>query len=294
MGKPIAPIDAAALLAIALIWGVNNVLTMAAVEHFPPMLFAGLRFLLTAIVLLPFLRSAWGQWRTLLAIAALSGPIHFAFVYAGFAAADDVTPVVIAAQLWIPFSVALAAMVLGERVGPARAAGVGLAFVGVAAMAFDPRVLHQAWALTLIAAGAFIWACVSILIRRSPGAKPLSIQVWTAWVAFPALLGASAATETGQAASIAEAPWQAWAAVAFAGLVSSVGANALLFRLVQKYEVARTTPYLLSTPVFSAVLGVAFLGDVLTPQVLIGGALAMAGVALCALAERRPQPRSAV
>ena len=79
------------------------------------------------------------------------------------------------------------------------------------------------------------------------------------------------------------------AAVAFAGLVSSVGANALLFRLVQKYEVARTTPYLLSTPVFSAVLGVAFLGDVLTAQVVFGGALAMAGVALCALAERRPR-----
>lgn len=294
MGKPIAPIDAVALLTIALIWGVNNVLTMAALAYFPPMLFAGLRFLLTALVLLPFLCGAGGQWRTLLLIATLSGPVHFAFVYAGFAAADDVTPVVIAAQLWIPFSVALAAMFLGERVGPARATGVGLAFIGVAAMAFDPRVLGQAGALILIGAGAFVWACVSILIRRSPGAKPLSIQVWTAWVAVPALLGASGLTETDQAAAIFEAPWQAWAAVAFAGVVSSVGANALLFRLVQRYEVARTTPYLLSTPVFSAALGVAFLGDVLTLQVLIGGALAMAGVALCALAERQRQPRSAV
>jgi len=293
MAKPIAPWDAAALLAIALIWGVNNVLTMAALEYFPPMLFAGLRFLLTALALLPFIGAAKGRWRTLLLIATLSGPVHFAFVYAGFAAADDVTPVVIAAQLWIPFSVALAAFVLGERVGPARAVGVGLAFVGVAAMAFDPLVLRQLWALVLIASGALVWAGVSILIRRSPGATPLSIQIWTAWVAFPALLGASFLSETGQMAAISAASWPAWAALAFAGLVSSVGANALLFRLVQTYEVARTTPYLLSTPVFSAALGVFFLGDALTVQVVLGGVLAMGGVALCAFAERRP-PKSAV
>ena len=46
------------------------------------------------------------------------------------------------------------------------------------------------------------------------------------------------------------------------------------------------TPYLLATPLVSAVIGVLFLGDVLTPQIIAGAAVAMAGVVLVALAER--------
>lgn len=287
MSKPLAARDAAALLLIAIIWGVNNVLSMAALDHFPPLLFAGLRFVCTTLALAVFLRIPKGDWRTLLLIAALSGPVHFAFVYAGFAAAEDVTPVVIAAQLWIPFSVGLAALFLGERVGPLRAAGVGLAFLGVAAMGFDPHVFAQGTALILIAIAAFVWACVSILMRRFSAVKPLTLQAWTAVIAFPPLLGASSLTETGQMAALQAAPWWAWGCVVFAGVVSSVGANALLFRLVQRYEVARTTPYLLLTPPISAGLGVAFMGDVITPQIAAGAVIALAGVALCVMAERR-------
>ena len=287
MAKPIAPIDAAALSAIALIWGINNVLTIMAVDYFPPMMFAGLRFLVTAAVLFPFLKIVKGKWRMLLAIAALSGPVHFAFVYAGFAVADDVTPVVIAAQLWIPFSVALAAIFLREGVGWLRGAGVVASFLGVAAMGFDPAVFAQGRALVLIAIGAFIWACVSILLRRFSGVRPFELQAWTALIAFPPLFAASGLTESGQATALSTAPWWAWAAIVFAGLVSSIGANAMLFLLVQKYEVARTTPYLLATPVISAGLGVAFLGDHITVQIVAGALIALIGVALCALAERR-------
>jgi O-acetylserine/cysteine efflux transporter len=287
MQKPIAPFDAAALLAVALIWGINNVLSMAAMDYMPPMLFAGARFLITAIALILFLRLPQADWRMLLLIAALSGPLHFAFVYAGFAAAEHVTPVVIAAQLWIPFAVALAAVGLKERVGPLRGAGVALSFLGVAAMGFDPVVFAQGPALGLIAFAALLWGLVSVLLRRFTGVKPLNLQAWTAVIAFPPLLGASAIFETGQVQAMQAAPWWVWATIAFAGLVSSVVANAYLFRLVQKYEVARTTPFLLSTPVFSAALGVAFMGDHITAQILAGAAIALVGVALCALAERR-------
>ena len=43
---------------------------------------------------------------------------------------------------------------------------------------------------------------------------------------------------------------------------------------------------MLVTPVVSMLIGWAFMGDVLTPQILTGAALAMGGVAVVALAER--------
>ena len=61
----------------------------------------------------------------------------------------------------------------------------------------------------------------------------------------------------------------------------------LLFRLVQRYEVSRTTPYLLLTPVISIGLAQLILGHHVTPQVLLGAVVTMAGVVLVAVAERR-------
>ena len=69
--------------------------------------------------------------------------------------------------------------------------------------------------------------------------------------------------------------------------MSSLVANAFMFRLVQTYEVSRITPYMLATPVVSFSLAALVLGDAITPRILVGAGLAMAGVALVAFAERR-------
>jgi O-acetylserine/cysteine efflux transporter len=60
-----------------------------------------------------------------------------------------------------------------------------------------------------------------------------------------------------------------------------------MFRLVQKYEVSRTTPYLLMTPVISFALAGFVLGDDITWRLILGAAMTMSGVLLVALAERR-------
>ena len=112
-------------------------------------------------------------------------------------------------------------------------------------------------------------------------------QAWIALATAPTMIAGSALFETGQIAAAIAAPWYAWAAIAFGGVVSSIVANAFMFRLVQRYEVSRTTPYLLMTPVISFALAVFVLGNQITPQILIGAALTIGGVGLVALAERR-------
>ena len=62
---------------------------------------------------------------------------------------------------------------------------------------------------------------------------------------------------------------------------------AMLFNLVQRYEVSRTTPYLLTTPIISFICASLFLGETITLQEMLATACVMSGVALVALAERR-------
>lgn len=284
---PLSLGDIVTLATIAVIWGLNNLFAKIAVDAIPPLLAAGLRFAIVLVVLAPLLKPPKAGLGLLALIAVLTGLFHQGVQYAGLALAHDLAPMVIAMQLWIPASVGFAALWLGERAGPWRIAGIGVAFGGIAAMAADPAVLSQWGALGLVAFAAALYGAGAVLVRRAPPLHPLAFQAWIAAFAAPGLLGASAVFERGQWSAVQSAPWTIWAAIAFAALASSVLANALMFRLVQRHAVSRTTPFLFVSPVIGVGLGVTVLGDPVTWQFLLGAALTLAGVALVAMAERR-------
>lgn len=287
--RDFAPLDLLQLLSIALIWGVNNILAKIAIDALPPMMMVALRFLIVLVLLAAWLRPPpAGRWRLFFTMLALIGPLHFAIQSIGLKLAAEMPAMIIAMQLWAPASVVFAALLLGERVGPLRWMGVGLAFIGAASMNFDPVVLAQGWALFLVALASAFYGLGTVLVRKlGGGLDPWATQAWIALVAAPTLATSSALFERGHVAAAQAAHWSVWVCIAFGAVVSSIVANAFMFRLVQKYEVSRTTPYLLLTPVISFALAAIVLGDAITWQILAGGAVAMGGVALVALAERR-------
>lgn len=287
MSSRVTPADLAALAGIALVWGVNNLFAKLIVEAVPPLFAAGLRFLLLAAVMAPMLRPPPKAWAGLALVVLLIGPVHFGVQNIGLSMADDLAPMVIAMQLWAPASVALAALFLGERLRPLRLGGVALSFFGVASMAFAPNVATQIPALLVVGLAAIAYAAGAVGMRRFTGLDPWQTQAWIAIVSFPLLLGASAAVETRQIDAVAAAGWPVLAMIAFGALASSLGANVMMFKLLKRYEVSQTTPYLLLAPLIGITLGVTVLHDPLTPQFFVGGLMALGGVALVALADRR-------
>ena len=287
--RAFAPRDFAQLLAIALIWGVNNVAAKIALGEMPALLVVTVRFAIVLAALAWCLKPVPAdRLKPFLLMLVLVGPLHFGVQYIGLALARDLAPMVVAMQLWAPASVLFAMLLLQERAGPLRLAGVAIAFAGVAAMTFDPVVLSQWGALLLVGGAACAYGLGAVLVRRiGASVDAWAMQAWLALVTAPALGLASFVFEDGQIEAARNASWLAWGCVIFGAVVSSIVANAFMFRLVQKYEVSRTTPYLLLTPVVSFTLAAAVLGDVITPRIVLGAALTMAGVALVALAERR-------
>ncbi len=267
----------------------NNVAAMIAVRELPPLMVAGVRFAIVFGCLFWLIRPPpQGKTRLFFMMLAVIGPLHFGVQYVGLGLARDLAPMVVAMQLWAPASVACASVLLGERVGALRWSGVAIAFLGAAGMTFDPVVFAQWGALALVALASVFYGLGTVLVRRLGGASdPWAMQAWIALAVAPTLISGSLFFEGGHAQAIADASWLAWACVAFGALVSSIVANAFMFHLLQKYEVSRTTPYMLLTPIISFTLAALALGDAITPRILIGAGMAMAGVALVALAERR-------
>lgn len=287
--RAFAPLDLLQLVSVPLIWGVNNVAAMVAVRDLPPLLVVGLRFALVLACLFWLLRPPpRGQILLFFAMLAVIGPLHFGVQYVGLGLADDLAPMVVAMQLWAPASVACAALLLNERVSPLRWLGVAVAFLGAAGMTFDPVVFAQWGALALVGFASVLYGFGTVLVRRLSGAMdPWATQAWIALAVAPTLIFGSLGFESDHAARLADASWVTWACIVFGALASSIVANAFMFALLQKYEVSRTTPYMLLTPVVSFTLAALALGDTITVQILAGAGMAMAGVAIVALAERR-------
>lgn len=286
--RAFAPLDFIQLVAIALIWGANNIAAKIAVGGFPPLMAGALRFGVVLIVLAPWLRfPKQKDMKSFLAMLAFTGPVHFGVLYSGLRMADDAAPMVVAMQLWAPASVVFAALMLRESVGPLRWLGVAVAFAGTVSLNFDPAVFAQAGALAVTGLGSSIYGLGAVFMRRVSPMNPWTMQAWVALATAPSLALASFLFERGHAQVLTHTAWQAWAGTLFGALVSSILASTMLFRLVQRYEVSRTTPYLLMTPLVSFAFAAALLGEHITPLIFFGAGLTMAGVALVALAERR-------
>jgi O-acetylserine/cysteine efflux transporter len=284
--SPLSSVEILAIIAVVVIWGVNNAAAKLGTETLPPLLMAALRFALAAACLVPFVRPPFPNWKSLLVIVGMGGPVHYGLIYLAFWLAHDVSPVSVAAQLWVPFTALFAFLLLGERLSIFALVGMGVAFLGVAGMTLDAHAIADWKGIVVVIGAGAAWALTTVVARRTTSIPPLKMQGLLALVALPTLAFGSALFEKGQWEAVKQADALVWACVIWAGLVSSVLATTLVFWLVQRREAGRVTPYLLATPVVSILIGWGFMGDVLTPQILIGAAVTMGGVAIVALAER--------
>ena len=284
--SPLTSLEITAIVAVLVIWGVNNAAAKVATETMSPLLVGALRFVLAAACLAWFVRPPFPDWKSLAIIVVLGGPIHYGLIYLAFWLAQDVSPVSVAAQMWIPFTALFAFILLGERLSKLALGGMAVAFLGVAWMTLDPHAFEDWKAILVGIAASGCWAMTTVIARRTTSIPPLKMQGLLALVALPGLAAASAVFERDQVDQILSATPLVWVCILWAGIASSVVATSLTFWLVQRREAGRVTPYLLATPVVSIAIGWGLLGDVLTVQILVGATLTMAGVALVALAER--------
>jgi O-acetylserine/cysteine efflux transporter len=98
--------------------------------------------------------------------------------------------------------------------------------------------------------------------------------------ATPQLFIASYLFESNQIAQIQSADLSAWSAVIYLGLIMTALGYGIWYRLLGLYSINQVMPFLLLLPVVSVIGGILFLDEILTTKVVIGGMLALSGVAL--------------
>lgn len=279
--------DLGLIALVILAWGSNFTAMKLALEEVPPFLFVALRFAILLPLLALLKRPAIG-WGRILAIGALINMAQFAFLFAAFGAGASAGLTSLLIQTQAPMTILLSLLVFGERVGRLQWLGLITALSGLAVFAASAGGTLTGAGLALILAGALSWALGNLVLKRVGRVNTLALFIWASLVPPLPMLGLSLAVE-GPApfATIAAMSGQAWAAVIYVALASTVLGYSIWGALLARHPAAAVTPFALLIPVVGIAVAAAVLGERLTPRDLVGGAVILAGLVLIQFRPRR-------
>jgi O-acetylserine/cysteine efflux transporter len=274
------PMHLLLIMLVNLAWGFNIVPTKLALEHIPPITATFVRSAMVAVLLAPTLRWIPGQMAPIFGYSMIGGALMFTLGNAGFANADNVSALAVAGQLGVPFSLILAIIFLGERIRFIRTIGILLAFAGVALLSFDPNIFDERLALLLTVGSSFCYAVGTIFLRRLRGVPPLGLQAWLAVFCLVATFVFSLIMEPGAIAALPRTDISAFGYILLSAITASIIGHTGLTYLLQRYPIMVISPLTLLAPLLAVFFSVALLGNLLTPQLIIGGLITLAGVGI--------------
>ena len=279
--------DYALVVLVCTVWGFNFVAGAKGMQAFSPLLFMSIRFGILLLVVLPFMRPPPpGQWTRLAGASLFVGALHFTAMFWALKLSSDVTSIALLQNMYVPFSVLLAILLLGERAGWRTLLATAVAFSGVLVIGFDPLVLNQPAALALILLSALLQATGSVFMRGLYGLGPISFQGWTAVFSLPVVLLATLVFENDQLATMATAGAVHWAALLYSVFFASLVGHGLFFFLVQRHPLPMLMPYMLLAPLLATAFGVLVWGDRPGWRLVTGGALVLSGILFITLRGR--------
>lgn len=282
---------------MAFVWGITYLFIKEAVGSFsPPAVVAG-RTLLGGLVLLPFairsgaLQAAWKYWPWLLAFGAveMAGPFLL-LSHAETQLPSGLTGLLVAT---VPLFAVIIALLRGDRsvLAPVRLGGLILGFVGVAVVVAGPGLFPQGpasvFAIGEILLTAVLYAIAPFIIAHKLAAVPSMGTITLALFAVGlAYLPAALLTQH-------EMPTlRSTISLGLLGVVCTALAFVAFFALIREVGPVRAPLFTYVNPIVAIALGAAVLGEPITPGLLIGFPIVLAGCWFAATGGRL-KPRAA-
>ena len=283
-----APGDIGLGLLAAVLWGMTFVITAAALERVPPILFTALRFAAAAALIAIVPRPA-ASWRVVVAAGLLLGAAQFGCLFTAMAAGVPPGMAAVLVHTQAIMMVALGALLLGERPRAGDILACGLALAGVVVLALAKQGTGPLSGMALVLLAALSGAAGNLVLKRAGSANSLSFAVWMSVVPPLPLFALSLWLEGPErvVAALVASDWVVIGAVAYSALLSTVLAYAIWGRLFGRYPSTRTAPFLLLVPIVGLASSMALLGEPLTVAKALGAGLVLAGLGLAALARSR-------
>jgi O-acetylserine/cysteine efflux transporter len=278
---------------IAVLWGVNFVVIDAGLDHFPPLLFSALRFLVAAVPAIFFLRSPGVPWRWVALVALFLAIVKFGLLFSGMANGMPPGLSSLVLQSQAVFTAVFAVLLLGERLTRGQVAGLAVAGGGIVLIAVDLGATSPLGAFLLVVGAGVAWGVSNVVTRRASPPDTLRFMVWVSALATLPLFVLSAVFEGPQRGwdALRTVTWPAVGSVFFVGIVATVLGFGAWGYLIRTYSASVIAPFSLLVPVFGMTTAALLVDERITPLRIGAGALIIAGVLGGVVSARRRAAR---
>ena len=291
----------AAFATVYIVWGSTYLFIRIAGESIPPLLMAGLRFVVAGAILFAVTARMGNpradplgprQWRaaTIAGVLMLVGGNGMVSYGETFVASGTVALLVATVPLFVAL---FGGIFLGQRLRPIAVVGIGVGLLGTGLL-IRPGGGGDAAHMALVLVAPLTWAAGSLYSTRAPLPKrPLvttGMEMLTAGVVLIALAGAVG--EFG-AFHPAQVPITAWLSLLYLVVFGSILAFSCYVWLLGKVATTAVATYAYVNPVVAVFLGAAVLGEQVTGTTVIAATAIILAVVLILSPQRRPSARAA-
>lgn len=270
----------ASMVILCLIWGFNFVVMKLGNNAFPPVMFAALRFLTGAVVLLgvsfmrkiPLPNKSDLKWYVLCGLLQttyfnIALQVSLNYVSAGLTSVLTYSmPLFLSlmAHKWIP----------GEKLTSRKTFGIVLGLVGLC-IAMNIQHGGSLWAVLLALSSAVSWAVANLLFKlKLKHCDSVQYSTWQMTIGAIGLLLFTLSFEHG------EMEWGIMPVtyILFSGVIASALAFTMWNQILSRTEASKASVSLLLVPVVGVLSGCLFLHESLGVMTLVGILLVLVGI----------------
>ena len=247
----------------------------------PPMLAGSLRMFILFIFLIPFCKFKIPDRKYFLPLIGFSLTMGFGvilFLNLSLGKATLVAPIIIGAQLAIPFAILVSSIFLNEKVSLKQWVLIFISFFGIFLIGYDPNLKGEIYALFLCCISAFFYGIANVLSRYIKEVDVKFSNMIMGLTGFITILIFSIFTEGNTINHLMEININTWLLLLHNGVTVSVIAHTSLFYLYKFYSVNKVMPFYSLFPIFGLLLTFFIFGEIPTLLSTIGGAIVIISV----------------
>lgn len=284
---------------ICTIWGLHFPVMRTAISGagIPPLFYAATRMSIVAVIMSPFLKWHSGQMR-FVAVAGLGfGALNYALMFPAMGL-TTASAGAVAIELYMPFSILLGVLILGERIKAWSMLGIVLAFAGVVIIGLSKpggdMGPYFALGVIMIAGAALSEACGAIAVKTLKEISPAQLVAWFAVIGSVILWPLTGWLEQDQLKVFAPQTRSGFfGALFYSAILTSIVAHGSYYWLLGRLPIQVIAPIGLMTTVIGVISGILILGETPTVSLFIGMTITLSGIAIILWRRRvnTPQPR---
>lgn len=292
----LTPRDLLLALLVVLVWGLNFVFIKWGVEEVPPLMLTGLRYLCAALPMVFFIRRPQVRTGTLIVYGLAIGFAQFGLLFSAIKLGMPAGLASLIIQIQAFFTIALAMLFLGEKLGRMQAIGALVAIAGIGVIATERFEITALVPLLMVVLAAFFWGVANIASKKAGQIDMLSFVVWGSLVPILPLFGLSLLVEGPPAigAALSAISPRTIGVVLFNGYIATIVGFGIWSYLLKRYPAGLIAPFSLLVPVFGIGFAWLLLGEIITLTEVLGSILVFAGLLLNVFGQRLFAGRAAL